>query len=234
MGHPFGRQIWTLTRKNLRISVQRHWLSTLIRAVLAPIIYMFFIAYMKNLFVPPSEFGIGSPVPIRGFIDALEASTGGRNTVAFVKSGHNGGQIEDLIEYLSVSVTTAGKTPQVLDTEGDLLTVCRNSLRGASSCYGAAVFYSSPTEGDAGFWNYTLRADGALVLVVLWWRVEARILMLVSRARRGGYRWLGGKSRGGTLGRLEERSGLRRVSGHFAAVRKCLEVSVYSGVMRFA
>jgi ATP-binding cassette subfamily A (ABC1) protein 3 len=162
MGHPFGRQIWTLTRKNLRISVQRHWLSTLIRAVLAPIIYMFFIAYMKNLFVPPSEFGIGSPVPIRGFIDALEASTGGRDTVAFVKSGHNGGQIEDLIEYLSVSVTTAGKTPQVLNTEDELLTVCRNSLRGASSCYGAAVFYSSPTEGDGGFWNYTLRADGAL------------------------------------------------------------------------
>jgi hypothetical protein len=122
---------------------------------------MFFLSYMKNLFVPPSEFGIASPIPIRGFTDALQASSGGRNTVAFVKSGHNGGQIEDLIHYLSVSVTKAGKTPQVLDTEDELLSVCRNSLRGASSCYGAAVFYSSPTEGDR-FWNYTLRADGAL------------------------------------------------------------------------
>ncbi|KIW02447.1 uncharacterized protein PV09_06258 [Verruconis gallopava] len=161
-GPPLTRQIWTLTKKNLRISLQRHWLSTLIRALLAPTIYMFFISYMKNLFVPPSEFGIGTPVPIRGFIDALQASQGGRDTVAFVKNGHNGGQIEDLINYLSVYVTTAGKMVTVLDTEDELLTVCRNSLRGSSSCYGAAVFYSSPTEGESGYWNYTLRADSAL------------------------------------------------------------------------
>lgn len=51
---------------------------------------------------------------------------------------------------------------QVLSQEDELLTVCRNSLRGASFCIAGVVFYSSPTEGNGGMWNYTLRADGSL------------------------------------------------------------------------
>jgi ATP-binding cassette subfamily A (ABC1) protein 3 len=112
--------------------------------------------------VPPSQFGVGTPEPVRGFIDALDASTGGRDNVVFVNNGFKGGDIEGLIDYLSVSVRTAGKTATVLDSEDGLLTTCRSSLRGVSSCYGAASFYSSPTEGPGGIWNYTLRADGSL------------------------------------------------------------------------
>jgi ATP-binding cassette subfamily A (ABC1) protein 3 len=122
---------------------------------------MFFISYIKNFFVPPSDYGIGSPTPVRSFIDALEASSGGRNTVAFVNNGHTGGDIEALINYLSVSVRTAGKIPVVLANDQALLTTCRSSLRGASQCFGAASFHSSPTEAG-NVWNYTLRADGAL------------------------------------------------------------------------
>lgn len=122
---------------------------------------MFFVSYIKNFFVPPSEYGVGSPTPVRGFIEALEASSGGRNTVAFVNNGHTGGDIEALINYLSVAVRTAGKTPIVLANDQALLTTCRSSLRGASSCFGAASFHSSPTEAGT-IWNYTLRADGAL------------------------------------------------------------------------
>jgi ATP-binding cassette subfamily A (ABC1) protein 3 len=80
----------------------------------------------------------------------------------FVNNGFKGGDIESLIDYLSVSVRTAGKTVTVLDNEDGLLTTCRSSLRGVSSCYGAASFHSSPTEGPGGIWNYTLRADGSL------------------------------------------------------------------------
>ena len=50
----------------------------------------------------------------------------------------------------------------MLSKEEELLTVCRSSLRGVSACYGAAVFYGSPTEGPGGMWNYSLRADGGL------------------------------------------------------------------------
>lgn len=122
---------------------------------------MFFISYLKNFFLPPSDYGVGSPRPLRSFIEALETSSGGRDTVAFVNNGHTGGNIEALINYLSVSVRTAGKKPVVLTNEQALLTTCRSSLRGASQCFGAASFHSSPTEAGV-IWNYTLRADGAL------------------------------------------------------------------------
>ena len=162
MAPPYWRQTWTLTKKTLRICVQRKWLTTLIRAFIAPIVFVFFVGYMKELFVAPSEYGIGNPVPIRSFEDGLRASSGGRDDVVFVNNGFTGGEIERVINLLSDTITAAGKNPRVVDNEDQLLTICRNSLRGASGCFGAAVFYSSPTEGDGGIWNYTLRADGAL------------------------------------------------------------------------
>ena len=121
-----------------------------------------FIAYSKNFFVPPSQFGVGTATPVRGFEDALKASTDGRVTVAFVHNGHTGGQIDKVIGSLAKVVTAAGLKAQILASDNDLLTICRSSLRGASSCYGAASFYSSPTEGPLGAWNYTMRGDGSL------------------------------------------------------------------------
>lgn len=41
----FFRQLWTLIEKTLVIVFMRHWLGTLIRAFLAPIIFMFIISY---------------------------------------------------------------------------------------------------------------------------------------------------------------------------------------------
>jgi ABC-type multidrug transport system ATPase subunit len=123
---------------------------------------MFFITYAKNFFVPPSQFGIGSPTAIRSFENALSAAKGNRNTIVFVNNGHTGGEIEGLINSLSDTVRAAGKTPLTVEQDVELLTACESSLRGASTCYGAASFHSSPTEGDDQTWNYTLRADGAL------------------------------------------------------------------------
>ena len=122
---------------------------------------MFFITYAKNFFVPPANFGIGSPSPLRSLDNALNAAPGNRNTVVFVNNGHTGGDIERVIDSLSDSVRSAGKTAMTVERDVDLLTACRSSLRGASSCYGAASFYSSPDEGQGSSWNYTLRADGA-------------------------------------------------------------------------
>lgn len=41
-----GRQIWTLSKKDLTIVLWRSWFSTFLRAVALPIAYMFFIAYL--------------------------------------------------------------------------------------------------------------------------------------------------------------------------------------------
>jgi ATP-binding cassette subfamily A (ABC1) protein 3 len=123
---------------------------------------MFFITYAKNFFIPPSEFGIGTTYPIRSFPEALHAATGGRDKVLFVNNGHTGGEIDQVIARLSTQVRDAGLEAQTIQQEVDLLTSCQSSLRGASTCYGAVTFQSSPREGSGGGWNYTIRSDGAL------------------------------------------------------------------------
>ncbi|PSN65543.1 nod factor export ATP-binding protein I [Corynespora cassiicola Philippines] len=154
-------QTWTLTKKTLMVVFVRHWFFTSVRAFWAPIIFMFFITYAKNFFVPPSEFGVGSPVPVRSLGDALGSASGGRDTVVFVNNGNTGGDIQRVIDDVSEQVRRAGRIAQTVEQEVELLTACESSLRGASTCFGAASFHSSPSEGQGQGWNYTLRADGA-------------------------------------------------------------------------
>lgn len=157
----FFRQTWTLCEKTLTIVFMRHWLGTLTRAFFAPIIFMFFISYAKNFFVPPSHFGVGSPTALRPLGAALDASAGGRDTVAFVNGGYTGGAISSVISKLAQEVEAHGKTARILSSDADLLTTCKSSVRGVSSCFAAVSFQSSPTEGQIPVWNYTIRSDGA-------------------------------------------------------------------------
>lgn len=92
----------------------------------------------------------------------MNAAAASRTTVAFVNSGLSGGDIDKVIADVAAPLQAAGKDVQFLTQDTDLLTTCRSSLRGASECFGAAVFYSSPTEGSGGIWNYTIRVDGSL------------------------------------------------------------------------
>ena len=82
--------------------------------------------------------------------------------MAFVNNGFTGGEIEAVINKVATVARADGKKVQVLTKEEELLTICRNSLQGASFCVAGVVFNSSPTEGNGGIWNYTLRADGDL------------------------------------------------------------------------
>lgn len=79
-----------------------------------------------------------------------------------MNNGFEGGDIELVIDKLSEPVRASGKKVQVLSTPEELRDICRNTLLGVSTCVGAAVFYSSPDEGDGGVWNYSIRADGSL------------------------------------------------------------------------
>ena len=155
-----SQQSWTLTRKNILIAAGRNAFPTSIRAFILPIAFMIFLSYARNLFVPPSNYGIGSPNPIRTLAQGLEASSGGHDTLAFVDNGFTSGDIDRVID--AVTASTNGKVKVVrLVNEAALLDSCKSSLRGATHCYGAIVFQSSPTEGIGGLWNYTIRADGA-------------------------------------------------------------------------
>ncbi|KAI4949964.1 hypothetical protein J4E86_007919 [Alternaria arbusti] len=155
-------QTWILTKKTLLVVFVRHWFFTSVRAFWAPIIFMFFISYAKNFFVPPSEYGIGEPSLIRSFPEALSAAQGGRDKVVFVNNGHTGGEIQDVIAQLSTQVRDAGLQAVTIQQDVQLLSTCESSLRGASTCYGAVSFLSSPSQGQGESWNYTIRSDGAL------------------------------------------------------------------------
>jgi ATP-binding cassette subfamily A (ABC1) protein 3 len=158
----FVRQWWALVEKTLLIVFWRNWFGTLVRAFFAPIIFFFFIAYAKNFFVPPSEFGVGSPFPVRSLADAVSHGSGGRSNFVFVNNGYTGGQISEIITPISETLSGAGLNVRTVESESELLTVCRSTIRSVSNCFGAVTFVSSPTEGSGGIWNYTLRADGAL------------------------------------------------------------------------
>lgn len=156
------RQLWTLIWKNILIVLFRHPFTTPLRCFLLPLIFTGFLSYARNLFIPPSRYGIATPSPVRSLTDALNTGIGGRTTVAFVDNGYTGGDINEVVNSVANSITAAGKIVHRTNRENDLLTTCRSSIRGISSCYGAIVFYSSPTQGEGGMWNYSIRADGGL------------------------------------------------------------------------
>ncbi|MCJ1419949.1 hypothetical protein MMC32_006305 [Xylographa parallela] len=158
----FFRQVWTLVWKNLLIVLFRHPITTTLRAFLLPVVFSWFLSYARNLFIPPSIYGIGSPNVVQSLHNAFGEVSGDRTTLAFVNNGFTGGEIEAVINQIAAVAKADGKTVQILSEEDELLTICKNSLRGASFCIAGVVFHSSPTEGVGGMWNYTLRADGSL------------------------------------------------------------------------
>jgi hypothetical protein len=158
----FLRQIYTLIVKNIVIALLRRGFTTPVRAFLLPCIFVGFLSYARYLFIAPSVYGIGQPTPIRDLSSALDLVSGGRNKLIFVTNGYTGGAIERVIEEVAAPARTSGRHIEILAHEEELLTTCRNSLRGTSTCIAAAVFFSSPEEGPQGRWNYSIRADGAL------------------------------------------------------------------------
>lgn len=156
-------QTWVLTKKNLLVVLRRHWFSTIFRALVLPIVYIFIISYVRNFFLPPAVYGIGAPRPIRDPVDAFETQSG-RSRVVLINNGLTGGLVEDAISDLNTTYSTAGADVQFASTDDDLATLCRSSLSGTSRCYGAVSFTGSPTEGQSTTWAYTVYVDFGLGL----------------------------------------------------------------------
>lgn len=99
---------------------------------------------------------------MRALEDALSSVDGGRDKLVFVNNGYSNGDIQKVIDRVAAPASQFGDQVIILSEESDLRDTCRTTLRGTSSCVAAAVFYSSPTEGPGGIWNYSIRADGSL------------------------------------------------------------------------
>jgi len=158
----FFRQTWALTKKTLLIATVRFLFSTLVRAFLLPVVFMSFMSFARNLFVPPADYGIGSPAQVKQLINEV----GGMRLVLI----NNGlaGDVQQVIDTLSKPLFAAGKDVRIMNDESELGTICKQSLAGASECYSVAVFHSSPgnPSGNNAIWNYTLRADSSLGRVI--------------------------------------------------------------------
>ncbi|KAE8385826.1 hypothetical protein BDV23DRAFT_187897 [Aspergillus alliaceus] len=156
------RQIWTLTLKNLLLVLVRPVFTTVLRALVLPVIFIAFISYARNLFIEPATYGIGDPTPVRALSNALDFVTGGRDKLVFVHNGLIGGPIEKVIDSVTESIRPDQDQVYRLSSDKELRELCRTSLSGESKCIAAVVFYSSPTEGPYGVWNYSIRTDASL------------------------------------------------------------------------
>ena len=157
------RQVAVLVRKDLLLVFNpKSRAITIWRAFTIPIVFAIYMSFLLRVYWPKEQYGVGSPHPVRSLQDAMEAATGGRNTLVLVNSASSGGEIDHVIQLLAQSVQTSGKIVKIVNDDTELIETCRSTLQGTTKCYGAVVFNSSPKEGPDGLWNYTLRADAAL------------------------------------------------------------------------
>ncbi|KAH6642349.1 hypothetical protein C7974DRAFT_99830 [Boeremia exigua] len=157
------RQIWALVRKNWLLVCVRRPISTFFRAIVLPLVIILVLAFSKNFFASSQHWGLSSPHDLRS-LESILASNQRPNIVGFVDNGMKGGEVSSVIDALSQKVEAAGKTSKVYNDSWDLALECRTDNKGASPCYAAVVFISSPSEGTSlsspGTWNYTIRGSG--------------------------------------------------------------------------
>jgi hypothetical protein len=158
-GRFFLQQTWALTKKNFLIIVVRHWSSTLSRALILPVVFMALLANIKNLAFASNGYGVGSPAPVASLADSLPVG----QKLVFVLQPGLGADVARVVKTLSAPV--ANKTLVFLSDQNNLITTCKESLRGRSDCFAAVVFNDSPLTtgaGKRGVWNYTIRTDSGL------------------------------------------------------------------------
>lgn len=124
---------------------------------------MTFISFARNLFIPPADYGVGSPAEVKKLIDEV----GGMRLI-LINNGLTG-DVEKVIDAISKPLIAAGRDVRIMEDDSELGKICKQSLRGASECYSIAAFHSSPEnpnpslgKGKGAAWNYTLRADSSL------------------------------------------------------------------------
>jgi ATP-binding cassette subfamily A (ABC1) protein 3 len=155
----FARQTWALTKKTLLIAVVRHWFSTLLRAVILPILFMALLSNIKNFLIARNGFGVGSPLPVYSLAYNLPAN----EKLVFVQPPGLGPDVETVVKKIADPLRAEKKFLVFLTEPEELVTTCRESLQGVSDCFAAVVFNDSPlTVGKNSIWNYTIRTDSAL------------------------------------------------------------------------
>ncbi|KAJ3549507.1 hypothetical protein NM208_g464 [Fusarium decemcellulare] len=151
------RQTLALTRKIFLITVVRHWLSTLIRSFIIPILILVLVLEVQNFIADRSRYGVGSPSPIQNLSDSLPNDA----KLLFVQPPKLGSDIAATVKKITDPLKGKARIEFVED-EAELLQRCPTSLNGVTDCYAAIIFNDSPlTSSGDKIWNYTIRVSSA-------------------------------------------------------------------------
>ncbi|KAF4340835.1 hypothetical protein FBEOM_5287 [Fusarium beomiforme] len=150
------RQLYALIRKIFLIAVVKHWLSTLLRALLIPVLILVLVLQIQTFTGDGSRYGVGEPTSIPSLADSLPDAT----KLVFVKGSNAGSDVGEVISKVKDGLK--GDVIEVADTEADLRKRCPTSLSGVTNCYAAIIFNDSPLSRTGNkTWSYTIRVSSA-------------------------------------------------------------------------
>ncbi|KAK9480821.1 hypothetical protein V1514DRAFT_288489 [Lipomyces japonicus] len=176
------RQTCALSYKCM-VLFRRTWFWTFFRSFILPVIFMFILGYAKNLFVPAARYGVATPKSLSTLPDVI----GDRKLVYLARES---GSLTPEMKRIMAIATSGVPSAQVIELNDsiDLLRVCKQNLRGASTCLAAIEWNSIDLEKK--IYNYTLRADAGLsrifvndhssdaerILMPVQWAIDSTIL----------------------------------------------------------
>ncbi|KAK9377645.1 uncharacterized protein V1513DRAFT_434837 [Lipomyces chichibuensis] len=133
--------------------------STIYRALSGPISFAFIFGYTRNLYVPLGHYGIASPAALTVLSDVI-----GSDRLVYYASD---GDITDIMRDIMRNATSGIPSEQVIelsfDEKDQINSICRQNLRGYSSCYGAVEWHSA--DPIAELYNYTLRGNAGMSFI---------------------------------------------------------------------
>ncbi|KIY73327.1 P-loop containing nucleoside triphosphate hydrolase protein [Cylindrobasidium torrendii FP15055 ss-10] len=154
----FWTQLTVLFWKNW-IVLAKHPYLNILRCFVLPIAYGIFLAVAQIFLSKPSNFGIGSAVPIRNLNAAFTDTT---LTLVWADRTTGNGTItaEDIVSPITRDFTPSQRNAvRRLDSPDDIVDACPQNFNLFSECFAAIVFNDLPDNGPI---NYTIRADGGL------------------------------------------------------------------------
>ncbi|EEY23039.1 ATP-binding cassette sub-family A member 9 [Verticillium alfalfae VaMs.102] len=153
------RQTQALTNKIFLITLKRHLLSTLIRALVIPILVVCLTLGIQKFTSSGNRFGVGSPSPAVTLSDVIPNNA----KLFFIQSADAGSDVSAAIKTITDSLKTK-PIVQVLQSDDELEQKCPTDINGRTDCYAAVTFNDSPLSSNgANQWNYTLRVSSSKV-----------------------------------------------------------------------
>lgn len=150
-----GGQVIGLYRKQMLL-FRRSWFWTFFRAFFLPVAFIVFMGEAKHFFVPYAVYGVSSPYDIRSLRDVVTSD----QIIAYFPA-EKGDLTQEMHEIMNRALRDVPSSQiHVLDSPEEILSLCKENLRGASKCYGAIEWNSIDDRTKA--YNYTLRGNSGL------------------------------------------------------------------------